>query len=68
MDDTPPQPREQGDAGTAGTAGGPPAEPGPASRGPGGRRRRVLVASVAGCAVLGGALTLLPWGRGPDGP
>ncbi|MBM7093152.1 hypothetical protein JTP67_32565, partial [Streptomyces sp. S12] len=23
---------------------------------------------VAGCAVLGGALTLLPWGRGPDGP
>lgn len=68
MDDTPPQPREQGDAGTAGTAGEPAAQPGPASRGPGGRRRRVLIASVAGCAVLGGALTLLPWGRGPDGP
>ncbi|SDP46790.1 Cytochrome c-type biogenesis protein CcmH/NrfG [Streptomyces sp. cf386] len=25
-------------------------------------RRRVLLASVAGCAVLGGVLTLLPWG------
>ncbi|MBD9735513.1 hypothetical protein IGX29_27655, partial [Streptomyces sp. H28] len=66
MDDTPPQPREQGDAGTPGTAGERQAEP--ASRGPGGRRRRVLIASAAGCAVLGGALTLLPWGRGPDGP
>ncbi|MFC5217476.1 tetratricopeptide repeat protein [Streptomyces coerulescens] len=29
-------------------------------------RRRVLLASVAGCAVLGGLLTLLPWGS--DGP
>ncbi|MFF0737460.1 tetratricopeptide repeat protein [Streptomyces chartreusis] len=27
-------------------------------------RRRVLLASVAGCAVLGGLLTLLPWGSG----
>ncbi|AZQ35071.1 tetratricopeptide repeat protein [Streptomyces cyaneochromogenes] len=27
-------------------------------------RRRVLIASVAGCAVLGGVLTLLPWGSG----
>ncbi|WP_037639504.1 tetratricopeptide repeat protein [Streptomyces bicolor] len=27
-------------------------------------RRRVLIASVAGCAVLGGLLTLLPWGSG----
>ncbi|MFJ7078160.1 tetratricopeptide repeat protein [Streptomyces sp. NPDC098781] len=26
--------------------------------------RRVLLASVAGCAVLGGVLTLLPWGTG----
>src|SRR5690606_36198818 len=67
MDDTPPQPREQGDAGTAGPQGEPPAEPGSASRGPGGRRRRVLVAAVAGCAVLGGAPTLLPGGRGRDG-
>lgn len=25
-------------------------------------RRRVLMASVAGCAVLGGVLVLLPWG------
>ncbi|MET9970607.1 hypothetical protein ABZZ80_33010, partial [Streptomyces sp. NPDC006356] len=25
-------------------------------------RRRVLIAAVAGCAVLGGLLTLLPWG------
>ncbi|MFJ4756579.1 MULTISPECIES: lipopolysaccharide assembly protein LapB [Streptomyces] len=28
-------------------------------------RRRVLIASVAGCAVLGGALALLPSGPGP---
>jgi len=27
------------------------------------RDRRVLIASVAGCVVLGGVLTLLPWGR-----
>ncbi|MYS88409.1 MULTISPECIES: tetratricopeptide repeat protein [Streptomyces] len=27
------------------------------------RARRVLIASVAGCAVLGGVLVLLPWGR-----
>ncbi|KUM68853.1 tetratricopeptide repeat protein [Streptomyces curacoi] len=27
-------------------------------------RRRVLIASVAGCAVLGGVLALLPWGPG----
>ncbi|MFE9772903.1 tetratricopeptide repeat protein [Streptomyces sp. NPDC005931] len=31
-------------------------------------RRRVLVGSAAGCAVLGGVLVLLPWGRGADGP
>ncbi|WP_406727328.1 tetratricopeptide repeat protein [Streptomyces sp. GD-15H] len=30
--------------------------------------RRVLLGSVAGCAVLGGVLVLLPWGRGADGP
>ncbi|MGW9590547.1 tetratricopeptide repeat protein [Streptomyces chartreusis] len=30
-------------------------------------RRRVLLASVAGCAVLGGLLTLLPWGSGGAG-
>ncbi|KES07165.1 hypothetical protein BU52_11295 [Streptomyces toyocaensis] len=28
-----------------------------------GARRRVLLASVAGCAVLGGVLVLLPWGQ-----
>ncbi|MGW6733360.1 tetratricopeptide repeat protein [Streptomyces sp. NPDC055013] len=27
-------------------------------------RRRVLIAAVAGCAVLGGVLVLLPWGQG----
>ncbi|MFF5366576.1 tetratricopeptide repeat protein [Streptomyces sp. NPDC013187] len=34
------------------------------------RRRRVLIASVAGCAVLGGVLVLLPWERaaGPAAP
>ncbi|MEV6664497.1 tetratricopeptide repeat protein [Streptomyces nigra] len=31
-------------------------------------RRRVLVASVAGCAVLGGVLALLPSGPGPARP
>ncbi|GAA0651269.1 tetratricopeptide repeat protein [Streptomyces thermocarboxydovorans] len=31
-------------------------------------RRRVLLASIAGCAVLGGLLVLLPLGRGDDGP
>lgn len=32
-------------------------------------RRRVLLASVAGCAVLGGVLVLLPWGhRAPPAP
>ncbi|WP_078916381.1 tetratricopeptide repeat protein [Streptomyces viridochromogenes] len=30
-------------------------------------RRRVLIASVAGCVVLGGVLTLLPWGPGGTG-
>lgn len=30
-------------------------------------RRRALLASVAGCAVLGGLLTLLPWGSGGTG-
>ncbi|MFE5819343.1 tetratricopeptide repeat protein [Streptomyces sp. NPDC056479] len=30
-------------------------------------RRRVLLASVAGCAVLGGVLALLPWGTGGTG-
>ncbi|WP_432196944.1 tetratricopeptide repeat protein [Streptomyces sp. bgisy027] len=30
-------------------------------------RRRVLLAAVAGCAVLGGLLTLLPWGPGGAG-
>ncbi|MYS27509.1 hypothetical protein GTW38_11320, partial [Streptomyces sp. SID7804] len=32
-------------------------------------RRRVLLASAGGCAVLGGALVLVPWGYGtPDAP
>ncbi|CAM5524348.1 tetratricopeptide repeat protein [Streptomyces pilosus] len=32
-------------------------------------RRRALLASVTGCAVLGGALVLLPWGEGaPPAP
>ncbi|MYS70276.1 hypothetical protein GTY88_07500, partial [Streptomyces sp. SID5926] len=39
--------------------GGAPA-PGRRSR----RGRRVLIASVAGAAVLGGVLVLLPWGAG----
>src|SRR3954467_11854060 len=29
------------------------------------RRRRVLIAAVAGCAVLGGALAVWPWQRPP---
>ncbi|MFE9925693.1 tetratricopeptide repeat protein [Streptomyces sp. NPDC005774] len=34
-----------------------------------GRGRRVRFGSAAaGCAVLGGVLVLLPWGRGADGP
>ncbi|MEY7980381.1 hypothetical protein AB8O53_29165, partial [Streptomyces pilosus] len=32
-------------------------------------RRRALLASVTGCAVLGGVLVLLPWGEGaPPAP
>ncbi|MDG9720354.1 lipopolysaccharide assembly protein LapB [Streptomyces sp. DH24] len=31
-------------------------------------RRRLLTASVAGCVVLGGVLTLLPWGGSAGGP
>ncbi|CAL9549545.1 tetratricopeptide repeat protein [Streptomyces sp. Tu 3180] len=38
-------------------------------RGPGGRiRRRVLLSSVAGCAVLGGVLVLLPSERAAEAP
>ncbi|WP_432055131.1 tetratricopeptide repeat protein [Streptomyces sp. bgisy022] len=62
-DATPPRPEQRGDAGTAGT--GPDPHP---SGGPARRRRGVLLASVAGCAVLGGVLALLPWGRGPERP
>ncbi|MFD8200116.1 tetratricopeptide repeat protein [Streptomyces sp. NPDC059701] len=40
------------------------ARPGPRGR----RAHRVLIASVAGCAVLGGALVLLPGGRGSAPP
>src|SRR6185437_896763 len=30
--------------------------------------RRMLLGSVAGCAVIGGVLVLLPWEHGADGP
>jgi len=39
-----------------------------AGRARGGRGRRLLVATVAGCAVLGGALALWPWQRPAERP
>ncbi|MFF5569240.1 tetratricopeptide repeat protein [Streptomyces luteogriseus] len=41
---------------------------GPARRERGARRRRALIASVAGCAVLGGVLVLLPRERSAEPP